>query len=303
MKRRKGKKNREVRCPRAVDREVDRVDRGVTGRPPREATTRPISRYVSDGGVRSRDASRSSMRTALRGRRGASPLPDRERKLHVSGVCPDLGTFTHLDHAGAVIAHEGGNLAFVSHVEGLRRAVRGVWSAVSEGAGRRRRGGKENTLAVFCVKREKRSGATDGDARACAVGETRGRESRSNTISARGTIARGGASDDVNLGSPAEAPRSPSVSRDISKQLARTTSSPSWHDETRPAARVRGGTRSQKRALTEANDDSPVLRSRELCNGARIAAERRSVASARARLVEFLSGFIYSELAVRVVEP
>ena len=86
---------------------------------------------------------------------------------------------------------------------------------MSEGAGRRRRGGKENTLAVFCVKREKRSGATDGDARACAVGETRGRESRSNTISARGTIARGGASDDVNLGSPAEAPRSPSVSRDI----------------------------------------------------------------------------------------
>ena len=223
MKRRKGKKNREVRCPRAVDREVDRVDRGVTGRPPREATTRSISRYVSDGGVRSRDASQSSTRTDLRGRRGASPLPDRERKLHVSGVCPDLGTFTHLDHAGAVIAHEGGNLAFVSHVEGLRRAVRGVWSAVSEGAGRRRRGGKENTLAVFCVKREKRSGATDGDARACAVGETRGRESRSNTISARGTIARGGASDDVNLGSPAEAPRSPSVSRDISKQLARTT--------------------------------------------------------------------------------
>ena len=180
-----------------------------------------------------------------------------------------------------------------------------------EGFGQRRAkargdaGGEEkrDTLAVFCVKREKRSGATDGDARACAVGETRGRESRSNTISARGTIARGGASDDVNLGSPAEAPRSPSVSRDISKQLARTTSSPSWHDETRPAARVRGGTRSQKRALTEANDDSPVLRSRELCNGARIAAERRSVASARARLVEFLSGFIYSEWAVRVVEP
>lgn len=149
MKRRKGKKNREVRCPRAVDREVDRVDRGVTGRPPREATTRSISRYVSDGGVRSRDASQSSMRTALRGRRGASPLPDRERKLHVSGVCPDLGTFTHLDHAGAVIAHEGGNLAFVSHVEGLRRAVRGVWSAVSEGAGRRRRGGKERHAGCF----------------------------------------------------------------------------------------------------------------------------------------------------------
>ena len=87
-----------------------------------------------------------------------------------------------------------------------------------EGFGQRRAkargdaGGEEkrDTLAVFCVKREKRSGATDGDARACAVGETRGRESRPNTISARGTIACGGASDDVNLGSPAEAPRSPS---------------------------------------------------------------------------------------------
>lgn len=90
MKRRGGKNNREVRCPRAVDREVDRVDRGVTGRPPREATTRSISRYVSDGGVRSRDALQSSMRTDLRGRRGASPLPDRERKLHTSRGCAQI---------------------------------------------------------------------------------------------------------------------------------------------------------------------------------------------------------------------
>ena len=63
---------------------------GVTGRPPREATTRSISRYVSDGGVRSRDASQSSMRTALRGRRGASPLPDRERKLHTPRGCAQI---------------------------------------------------------------------------------------------------------------------------------------------------------------------------------------------------------------------
>ena len=71
-----------------------------------------ISRSVLDAAARSNTRSVRSSGTDLRAGPRVSTF-DRQRKTR--GVCPDLGTFAHLDHAGAVIAHEGGNFAFVSH--------------------------------------------------------------------------------------------------------------------------------------------------------------------------------------------
>ena len=133
--------------------------RGPGGGPGRPGRHRPTAAGGDDAfdvavrlGRRRALARRVAVLNAYGSARSEGRVPSsrsRTETTHASGVCPDLGTFTHLDHAGAVIAHEGGNLAFVSHVEGLRRAVRGVWSAVSEGAGRRRRGGKERHAGCF----------------------------------------------------------------------------------------------------------------------------------------------------------
>ena len=89
MKRRKGENNREVQCPLAVDREVEGVDRDVTGRPPRELTARSISRYVSDGGALARRVAVFDAYGSARSE--ARPLSDRERKLHVSGCAQIWG--------------------------------------------------------------------------------------------------------------------------------------------------------------------------------------------------------------------
>ena len=108
-----------------------------------------ISRSVLDAAARSNTRSVRSSGTDLRAGPRVSTF-DRQRKTR--GVCPDLGTFAHLDHAGAVIAHEGGNLAFVSHVEGLRWVQREVTSAGSEGARATRDDGEERHAGCFLAE-------------------------------------------------------------------------------------------------------------------------------------------------------